>query len=66
MERSEPLVLLGIWKVDRHISTRRHDVKLWIKDIDSMNNTVEVGKSEGSVRLILPNCVLADRIRTCK
>lgn len=59
MKGSKSSFLVRIWKVYGHISSWGDYIKLGIKDIDSMNNSVKTRKSESCVALILPNIVLA-------
>lgn len=59
MEMCQPTLSFSVWEVNVHISSRRDDVKLWIKDIDTVNHTVKSWEGEGSVTLILSNFVLA-------
>jgi hypothetical protein len=60
MKRSESLGLLGVWKIDGHVCSRRDYIELWIKDINPMDNTVQTRKSISCVTLILSNSVFAD------
>lgn len=59
MKGSESSFLVRIWKVYGHISSWRDYIKLRIKDINSMNNSVKTRHSESCVALVLPNIVLA-------
>ena len=61
MEGGEPLLLFGVWEVDGHVSTRRDDVELGVKDINTMHDTVEARHCECHVRLILTYSVLAKK-----
>ena len=63
VELSQSTLLLSVWEVDAHVSTRRDNVELGIKHINAMNNSVQSRKSKGRVALILPNCVLAANIK---
>lgn len=59
MKGSESSFLVRIWEVNGHISSWRDYIKLGIKDIDSMNNSVKTRKGESCVALVLPNFVFA-------
>ena len=61
VESCESFLLFGVREVDRLISSRRYDVEFRVKDIDSMNNTVEARKCESHVTLVLSNSVLAEK-----
>lgn len=58
MERSESLCLLGIGEIYALISSRRNYIELRIKNINSVNNTIETRQSESCMTLILTNRVL--------
>lgn len=62
MERGQPTFLLRVGKVYALISTRGDNVEFGIKDINTMNNSVEAGKGESRVALILANGVLAEKV----
>lgn len=64
MERLQPSLLLSVGEVNAHISTRRYNVELGIKHINTMYNTVESRKSESSVTLVLTNSVLTEIIES--
>lgn len=66
VERSESLARLGAREVDGHIGSRGDNVKLWIKDVDSVNDSVEPGHSKGSVSFILPHSIVAEIIYKMK
>jgi hypothetical protein len=60
VEGGQPLVRLGVREVDGHVGTRRDDVELRVKHIDTMDNTVQTRHCECHVGLILTNGVLAE------
>ena len=62
MERSQPKFLLGVGEVYALVSTGGYNVEFGIKDIDTMNNSVEARESESSVALILSNSILAEMV----
>lgn len=62
VERFQSSFFFGVGEVYTHISTRRYNVELGIKHINSMYNTVESRKSESSVTLVLTNSILAEII----
>ena len=66
VEGSESLLLLCVREVYRQISSRGDNVELWVKHIDSMNNSVETRKSKSGERLILPHGILAETIQDMK
>lgn len=63
VEGCESFLLLSVREVDRLVSSRRDDVKFGVKDVNSMNNSVQTGESERRVRLILSNGVLAETLK---
>ena len=59
VEGCQPVLSFGEGEVNAHICSRGDDVELGIKDIYTMNNTVETRKCECSVAFILSNSILA-------
>ena len=66
VECSESFLLFSVRKVDGLISSRRDDVEFRIKNVNSMDNTVEARKCESHVTLVLPNGVLTAKIEESK
>ena len=62
MERSQPKFLLGVGEVYALISTRGYNVEFGIKDINTMNNSIEARESESSVAFILSNSILTEMV----
>lgn len=62
VESCESLLLFGVIEVNRKIGSRRHNVEFGVKDVNSMNNSVEARERESHVTLILSNGVLAAKI----
>ncbi len=61
VEGGEPLTRLRVREVDGHVRTRRDNVKLRVKNINTVDNTVQTRHGECHVRLILTNSVLAEK-----
>lgn len=66
VEGGEPLFLLGVREVDAHVSSWRDNVELGVEHINAVNDSVESGKSESSVTLVLTYSVLAEKGRNEK
>ena len=47
-------------KINRVIGARRDDVEFRIEHGDAMHDSIEHGKSEGGLALVLPHSVLAE------
>lgn len=62
MEGCKSLFLFKVREINAHICSRRHDIELWIKNINAMNNTVQPRKSERTMALILSNSILPKRM----
>ncbi|BAS84607.1 Os03g0401333 [Oryza sativa Japonica Group] len=58
VEGGEPLTRLRVREVDGHVRTRRDNVKLRVKNINTVDNTVQTRHGECHVRLILTNKIL--------
>jgi hypothetical protein len=59
MKGSEPPGFFSVRKIYRHVSSRRDDVELWIKNINPVDDAVQTRKSKSSMALVLSNCVFA-------
>jgi hypothetical protein len=62
MERSQPTFLVSVGEVYALISARGYNVEFGIKDINTMNNSIEARESESSVAFILSNSILAKMV----
>lgn len=60
VDRCESLFFFSIRVVDPDINTRWNDIKLRVKNIYSMDNSVQSRHCEGCITLILSNSFLAD------
>lgn len=60
MKRGKPFLLFCVWEVNWHICPWRNYVELGVKNVNSMDHTVQTRHGESCVALILANCVFTD------